>query len=127
MSGVELKGDDIGTAPTIKRRSFLSSVRALPFLATLAAVAVAALLGWAAWQYYMGAPWTRDGTVRAYVAKIAPQVAGEIVVMPIADNQFVRKGDLLMLIDPRNYSIAVRWRRRRSSRRERSPRTPTPK
>jgi RND family efflux transporter MFP subunit len=35
-------------------------------------------------------------------------VAGEIVQLPIVDNQFVRKGDLLMLIDPRNYSIAVR-------------------
>ena len=56
----------------------------------------------------MGAPWTRDGTVRAYVVKVAPQVAGEIVQLPIVDNQFVHKGDLLMLIDPRNYSIAVR-------------------
>ena len=56
----------------------------------------------------MGTPWTRDGTVRAYVVKVAPQVAGEIVSLPIADNQFVHKGDLLMLIDPRNYSIAVR-------------------
>ena len=56
----------------------------------------------------MGSPWTRDGTVRAYVVKIAPQVAGEIVKLPIVDNQFVHKGDLLMQIDPRNYSIAVR-------------------
>ena len=80
----------------------------LPVLATVAAVALAALLGWQAWQYYMGTPWTRDGTVRAYVVKVAPQVAGEIVQLPIADNQFVHKGDLLMLIDPRNYSIAVR-------------------
>ncbi len=108
MSRVELKGDVIGAAPTIKRQSFLSSVHALPFLATLAAVALAALLGWGAWQYYMGAPWTRDGAVRAYVVKVAPQVAGEIVSLPVADNQFVHKGDLLMLIDPRNYSIAVR-------------------
>lgn len=108
MSRVELKANVIGTAPAIKRRSVLSSVRALPFLATLAAVALAALLAWGAWQYYMGTPWTRDGTVRAYVVKVAPQVAGEIVSLPIADNQFVRKGDLLMLIDPRNYSIAVR-------------------
>jgi RND family efflux transporter MFP subunit len=77
-------------------------------LATLVAVALAALLGWAAWQYYMGTPWTRDGAVRAYVVKVAPEVAGEIVSLPIADNQFVHKGDLLMLIDPRNYSIAVR-------------------
>ncbi len=83
-------------------------MHALPVLATLVAVALAALLGWGAWQYYMGTPWTRDGAVRAYVVKVAPQVAGEIVSLPIADNQFVHKGDLLMLIDPRNYSIAVR-------------------
>ncbi len=108
MSRVELKANVIGTAPAIKRRSVLASVHALPVLATLAVVALAALLGWAAWQYYMGTPWTRDGTVRAYVVKVAPQVAGEIVSLPIADNQFVHKGDLLMLIDPRNYSIAIR-------------------
>ena len=108
MSRVELNANVIGTAPAIKRRSVLSSVHALPILATLAVVALAALLGWAAWQYYMGTPWTRDGTVRAYVVKVAPQVAGEIVSLPIADNQFVHKGDLLMLIDPRNYSIAIR-------------------
>lgn len=108
MSRVELEANVIGTAPAIKRRSALASVHALPVLATLAAVALAALLGWGAWQYYMGTPWTRDGAVRAYVVKVAPQVAGEIVSLPIADNQFVHKGDLLMLIDPRNYSIAVR-------------------
>ncbi len=108
MSRVELEANVIGTAPAIKRRSALASVHALPVLATLAAVALAALLGWGAWQYYMGTPWTRDGAVRAYVVKIAPQVAGEIVSLPVADNQFVHKGDLLMLIDPRNYSIAVR-------------------
>ncbi len=108
MSQVELKANVIGTAPAIKRRSALASVHALPVLATLVAVALAGLLGWGAWQYYMGTPWTRDGAVRAYVVKIAPQVAGEIVSLPIVDNQFVHKGDLLMLIDPRNYSIAVR-------------------
>jgi len=108
MSGAELKANDVKALSGIKPRSVLSSVRVLPVLATLAAVAVAAVAAWQAWQYYMGSPWTRDGTVRAYVVKIAPQVAGEIVKLPIADNQFVHKGDLLMLIDPRNYSIAVR-------------------
>jgi multidrug resistance efflux pump len=108
MSGVELKANDAKALPAIKRRSVLSSIRVVPILVTAAAVALAAVAAWQAWQYYMGAPWTRDGTVRAYVVKIAPQVAGEIVKLPIADNEFVRKGDLLMLIDPRNYSIAVR-------------------
>lgn len=55
----------------------------------------------------MGSPWTRDGTVLVYVVTMAPEVAGRIVELPVADNQFVHKGDLLMTIDPRNYKIAV--------------------
>ena len=108
MSGVELKASDARALAGVKRRSVLSSLRVLPVLITAVAVAAAVAFGYQAWQYYMGTPWTRDGTVRAYVVKIAPQVAGEIVQLPIVDNQFVHKGDLLMLIDPRNYSIAVR-------------------
>jgi RND family efflux transporter MFP subunit len=64
-------------------------------------------LGWAMWDAYMGAPWTRDGTVRVYVVTMAPEVAGRIVEFRVADNQFVHKGDLLMVIDPRDYTIAV--------------------
>ena len=82
-------------------------LRILPFLTTLVALAVAGALGWAMWNAYMGAPWTRDGTVRAYVVTMAPEVSGHIVELPVADNQFVHKGDLLMVIDPTNYKIAV--------------------
>src|SRR5271167_61963 len=56
----------------------------------------------------MGVPWTRDGTVRVYVLTMAPEVvAGRIVELPVKDNQFVHKGDLLMVIDPTDYKIAV--------------------
>ena len=82
-------------------------LRILPLLITLAMIAIAVVLGRATWDAYMGAPWTRDGTVRAYVVTMAPQVAGQIVELPVADNQFVHKGDLLMVIDPTNFKIAV--------------------
>jgi multidrug resistance efflux pump len=82
-------------------------LRILPLLITLATIAVAVVLGRAMWDAYMGAPWTRDGTVRAYVVTMAPEVAGRIVELPVADNQFVHKGDLLMVIDPTNFKIAV--------------------
>jgi multidrug resistance efflux pump len=78
-----------------------------PFLITLATVAVAGLLGWAMWNVYMGAPWTRDATVRAYVVTMAPEVAGRIVELPVVDNKYVSKGDLLLVIDPTNFRIAV--------------------
>jgi multidrug resistance efflux pump len=81
--------------------------RILPALITLATVAVAVVLCRAMWDGCMGAPWTRDGTVRVYVVTMAPEVAGHIVELPVADNQFVHKGDLLMVIDPTNYKIAV--------------------
>jgi multidrug resistance efflux pump len=82
-------------------------IRLIPFFVTLAAVALAVALGWAMWGAYMGAPWTRDGTVRAYVVTMAPEVAGRIVELRVIDNQFVHKGDVLMVIDPTDYRIAV--------------------
>jgi multidrug resistance efflux pump len=44
-----------------------SDPQTLLILITLATAAVAGVLGWAMWDAYMAAPWTRDGTVRAYV------------------------------------------------------------
>src|ERR1700730_15252786 len=98
-------GIDVSSAPAAgrNRASWRSSVASL--LITLAAVAVAALLGWATWQAYMGSPWTRDGTVRAYVVTMAPEGAGRIVELPVTDNQFVHKEDLLMVIAPTNFKI----------------------
>jgi multidrug resistance efflux pump len=82
-------------------------ISAAPVLVTLATVAVAALLAWATWQAYMGSPWTRDGTVRAYVVTMAPEVAGRIVRLPAGDNQLVHKGDVLFEIEPSDYRIAL--------------------
>jgi multidrug resistance efflux pump len=81
--------------------------RVLPWLITCAAVAVAAVLGMAMWRRYVEAPWTRDGTVRADVVTMAPEIAGRIVELRVADNQYVHKGELLMVIDPTDYQIAV--------------------
>src|SRR5580704_13723298 len=81
--------------------------RVVPLLITFVVLAVAAVFGKTTWDAYMGTPWTRDGAVRAYVVTMAPQVAGQLVELPVADNQFVHRGDLLILIDPTNYKIAV--------------------
>ncbi|SHH16508.1 RND family efflux transporter, MFP subunit [Bradyrhizobium erythrophlei] len=100
-------GIDVSSSPAAgrNRASWRSSVASV--LITLAAVAVAALLGWATWQAYMGSPWTRDGTVRAYVVTMAPEVAGRIVRLPAGDNQLVHKGDVLFEIEPSDYRIAL--------------------
>jgi multidrug resistance efflux pump len=97
-----------GRAPDpVARAAPRPRLRVFPLLITLVTIALATGLGLAMWNAYMGAPWTRDGTVRAYVVTMAPEVSGRIVELPIADNQFVHKGDLLMVIDPTNFKIAV--------------------
>src|SRR5262245_42092361 len=82
--------------------------RLIPFLITLATVALAVGFSPAIRGDYFAAAWTGDATVRAYVVTIAPEVAGRIVQLPVADNQYVHKGDLLMVVDPTNFAIAVR-------------------
>ena len=52
-------------------------------------------------------PQTDDATVRANFVGIAPQVNGHIVELHVRDNQRVEEGDLLFLIDPRPYEIAL--------------------
>ncbi|QGZ54341.1 efflux RND transporter periplasmic adaptor subunit [Paraburkholderia acidiphila] len=77
------------------------------FIATTIIFVVAILVGRVLWVHYMDEPWTRDGRVRAEVVNIAPDVSGAVVELPVKDNQFVHKGDLLMQIDPSHYQIAV--------------------
>ncbi|MCJ2013786.1 HlyD family secretion protein [Methylobacterium sp. J-076] len=59
------------------------------------------------WQFYVEAPWTRDGRVRVQVANLAPQVSGQIVEVRARDNQNVKKGDILYVIDPVDFEVSV--------------------
>jgi RND family efflux transporter MFP subunit len=85
----------------------VSGLRATSVLITMITLILACIGVWAVWRAYVASPWTRDGTVRAYVVNIAPEISGRVVQLPVADNQFVRNGDLLMVVDPTDYAIAV--------------------
>jgi RND family efflux transporter MFP subunit len=74
---------------------------------TFAFAALAIALGYSLWMRYMEAPWTRDGRVRADVINVAPDVAGIITTVLVTDNQEVRKGDLLFVIDEARYHVAL--------------------
>jgi len=52
-------------------------------------------------------PRTDDAYVRANLVGIAPHVSGPIVELPIVDNQSVAEGDLLFVVDPRPYEVAL--------------------
>jgi membrane fusion protein, multidrug efflux system len=52
-------------------------------------------------------PRTDDASVRANFIEIAPEVSGRLVQLPVRDNAFVKAGDLLFVIDPRDYEYAL--------------------
>ncbi len=74
---------------------------------TIVIVAVAVLLGRALWNRYLNSPWTRDGRVKADVINIAADVPGIVVQVPVKDNQMVHRGDLLFVVDPARYRLAL--------------------
>jgi RND family efflux transporter MFP subunit len=75
--------------------------------ATLLIVVLAVFAALVIWDSYVTAPWTRDGSVRVQVASIAPQVSGQITEVRVVDNQFVHQGDVLYVIDPFDFQVAL--------------------
>jgi len=76
-------------------------------IATLLVLVAAVAIGRQLWLHYMTTPWTRDGRVRADIINVAADVPGYVVDVPVKDNQRVKKGDLLIQIDPEHYQLAV--------------------
>ena len=79
----------------------------LRIVVTLGMVAIAILGGIELWRAYMLSPWTRDARVQAQVVNVAPEVAGTVLDVKVADNQPVRQGDVLFLIDPTRFNLAL--------------------
>ncbi|MCU1733175.1 MULTISPECIES: HlyD family secretion protein [unclassified Pseudomonas] len=75
---------------------------------TLLVVTLATVLVWQMVLYYMFAPWTRDGHIRADVIQIAPDVSGLIQQVEVRDNQLIKRGDVLFTIDQDRFHLALR-------------------
>ena len=86
------------------RRLLLFFVR---FAVTAAAVAIAAVVCWQLWVYYMLSPWTRDGRVRADVVPVAADVSGLVSDVFVHDNQRAKKGEPLFRIDQKRFELAL--------------------
>ncbi len=52
-------------------------------------------------------PRTDDANVRANFIEIAPEVNGRLMELPVKDNAFVKKGEVLFVIDERPYRYAL--------------------
>lgn len=79
----------------------------LRLFVTLTTLAVAIVAGWFLWRTYEDSPWTRDARVRANVVQVTPDVSGVVIDVRIKDNQNVKVGDVLFVIDQARFQLAL--------------------
>jgi RND family efflux transporter MFP subunit len=75
---------------------------------TLLAVIVAIWFGWQLWVYYEEDPWTRDARVAADIIGVTPDVSGLVSAVQVQDNRTVHGGDMLLVVDPARFDLALR-------------------
>lgn len=51
---------------------------------------------------------TDDAFVEGHIITVAPRVSGPVIKLNIEDNQVVKKGDLLLEIDPNDYQVKLK-------------------
>lgn len=75
--------------------------------ATIVLVAAAIAVAVWMWHHYETSPWTRDGRVRADVVRVTPDIGGLVTSVAVHDNQRVKAGDPLFVIDRPRYRLAL--------------------
>jgi membrane fusion protein (multidrug efflux system) len=85
--------------PLYRRPAFL--------IAAVIVLLVAAAVGINYWLYARSHESTDDAFIDAHVTAISPKVAGYVVKVHVKANQQVKKGDILVEIDPRDFQAKV--------------------
>ena len=88
-------------APT-KRRKML--IRAIVLLIALAAVAAGSFY---AWKYFSAYESTDDAEVDGNINAISARINGYVLDVPVDNERYVKAGDVLARIDPKDYAVAL--------------------
>ncbi|WP_162922158.1 biotin/lipoyl-binding protein [Asaia bogorensis] len=86
-------------------RSLPSRIGGISLL--ILSLAACVILGFLVLDRLHSRPRTEDAYIAANIVHLAPEVSGRIVSLPVHDNQKVRRGDILYVIDPEPYTYRV--------------------
>jgi len=91
--------------PEDRRGMFQKHPAAKPIVFLLAVAAVV-LVGWFWWE---SRQWenTDDAQIDGHIYPISARVSGQVVKVNFDDGQVVRQGDVLVVIDPTDYTVAL--------------------
>ncbi|MDQ6665325.1 MAG: biotin/lipoyl-binding protein, partial [Acidobacteriota bacterium] len=72
-----------------------------------AGVLVLAVGGFFIWLHYQGRESTDDAQIDGHIDPISAKLGGTVTAVNVEDNQVVKRGDVLVQIDPRDYNVAL--------------------
>ena len=90
--------------PKAPRRGRKRLVRAIVLLIALAAVAAGSFY---AWKYFSAYESTDDAEVDGNINAISARINGYVVDVPVDNERYVKAGDVLARIDPKDYTVAL--------------------
>ena len=87
----------------------MSALRGRRLVVAIAALAALGAIGWggSAWWASFTRVSTDDAYVEGSITPVSAKVAGHIADMLVRDNQAVKKGDVLLRVDPRDYQARL--------------------
>jgi membrane fusion protein (multidrug efflux system) len=90
--------------PKTPRATRKKLVRAIVFLIALVAVAGGSFY---AWKYFSAYESTDDAQVDGNINAISARISGYVVDVPVDNERYVKAGDVLARIDPKDYQVAL--------------------
>ena len=73
----------------------------------LIAGVVVAIIAILLWLHYRNRESTDDAQVNAHIIPIAPRISGSVIDVVVKDNQTVKKGQVLVRLDPRDFQAKL--------------------
>ena len=70
-------------------------------------VAVVAVSGFYLWRYFNTYETTDDAQVDGHIDAVSSRISGNVISVLAEDEQYVKAGDVLVRIDPRDYEVAL--------------------
>src|SRR5579864_791551 len=70
-------------------------------------VAVLAVSGFYLWRYLNGYESTDDAQVDGHINAVSTRISGNVLEVLAEDEQYVKAGDVLVKIDPKDYAVAL--------------------
>ena len=98
----EVLASNAETEHKSKRKKKTKKIVKKRFLIPSLVILLLCLLGW---MYFSMFETTDDAFVEGHIVRVSPKVTGIIEKLYIDDNQHVKKGDLLLVIDDRDYKV----------------------